>query len=129
VTILWWSCSADIEHDAPEFFVLLLGSALGMSLMVSTANVLMMTVAIEFASLPSYAMVGFDKKNRASAEASLKYIIFGAVSAAIMLYGASLLYGMCQTLSVAGPNGIAAVVAQRFADGQDTLILGFAHVG
>jgi NADH-quinone oxidoreductase subunit N len=87
VTVLWWICSSDREADAPEFFVLLLGSALGMSLMVSTQHLLMMVLAIEFASLPSYAIVGFEKRNRLAAEASLKYVVFGAVCAAIMLYG------------------------------------------
>ncbi len=101
VTLLWWQTSADREPDAPEFFVLLFGSALGMALMVSTQNLLMMVVAIEFASLPSYAMVGFDKKNRLAAEAALKYVVFGGVCAAIMLYGVSLIYGYFGTLDFA----------------------------
>lgn len=101
ITILWMSVSANQEDDAPEFFMLLVGSALGMSLMVSTQNILMIVVAIEFASLPSYAIVGFNKHKRIAAEASLKYMIFGAVSAAVMLYGASLIYGFFGTLDVA----------------------------
>jgi len=101
VTILWMSVSADEEEDAPEFFVLLVGSALGMALMVSTHNLLMMVVAIEFASLPSYAIVGFNKKNREAAEASLKYMIFGAISASVMLYGLSLVYGFFGTFDLA----------------------------
>ncbi len=100
VTYLWWIGQAHRETDAPEFFILLLGSALGMSLMVSTTNLLMIVIAIETASLPSYAVVGFDKKDRLGAEASLKYVIFGAVCAAIMLYGASLLYGLVGSLNV-----------------------------
>ena len=69
-------------------------------------------VAIEFASLPSYALVGSDKRNRLAAEASLKYMIFGAVCAAIMLYGASLLYGYFGTLNIAE---IAAQAGLRIA--------------
>ncbi len=98
---LWWMGSAKTERNAPEFFVLLLGSALGMVLMVSTGNLLMVVLAIEMASLPSYALVGFDKRDRVGAEASLKYMVFGAISAAIMLYGASLLYGLVGSLNVA----------------------------
>lgn len=101
ISILWMSVSANQEDDAPEFFVLMVGSALGMSLMVSTQNILMMIIAIEFASLPSYAIVGFNKQKRIAAEASLKYMIFGSVSAAVMLYGASLIYGFFGTLDVA----------------------------
>ena len=96
---LWWMGSGKTERNAPEFFVLLVGSALGMVLMVSTGNLLMVVVAIEMASLPSYALVGFDKRDRIGAEASLKYMIFGGISAAIMLYGASLLYGLVGSLN------------------------------
>lgn len=101
ITYLWWIGSAEKEQNAPEFFILLLGSAFGMSLMVSAANLLTIIVAIETASLPSYAIVGFDKRDRRAAEASMKYMIFGAVCAAIMLFGASLLYGLVGSLSVA----------------------------
>ncbi|MGD2108894.1 MAG: NADH-quinone oxidoreductase subunit N [Phycisphaerae bacterium] len=98
---LWWVGSAESERNAPEFFVLLIGSALGMVFMTSTLNLLMVVVAIETASLPSYAIVGFDKRDRVGAEASLKYMVFGAVCAAIMLYGMSLLYGLFGSLNVA----------------------------
>lgn len=101
VLLLWWIGSAEKERDAPEFFILLIGSALGMALMVSTTHLLMIIIAIEMASIPSYAMVGFNKRDPRGAEASLKYMIFGAISAAIMLYGASLLYGTCASLNIA----------------------------
>jgi NADH-quinone oxidoreductase subunit N len=87
--------------DVVEFFVLLLGSAFGMALMVSTSNLLMIVLAVETASLPSYGLAGFRKKHRLSAEASLKYVLFGAVTSAIMIYGASLLYGQYHTLDLA----------------------------
>jgi len=96
--------------NTTEFFTLLLGSALGMILMVSTLNLLMIILAIELASLPSYAIAGFNKHDRRSSEASLKYVVFGAVTAAIMLYGVSLLYGYYGTLDV--PT-IAAQIADR----------------
>ncbi len=89
------------RKDAVEFFVLFIGSAFGMSLMVSTTNLLMIILAIESASLPSYGLAGFRKKHRPAAEASLKYILFGAVTSAIMIYGASLLYGTFHTLDLA----------------------------
>ncbi len=87
--------------DATEFFVLLVGSAFGMALMVSTSNLLMIILAVESASLPSYGLAGFRKKHRLGAEASLKYVLFGAVTSAIMIYGASLLYGHYHTLDLA----------------------------
>lgn len=123
VTYLWWIGQAHRETDAPEFFILLLGSALGMSLMVSTTNLLMIVIAIETASLPSYAIVGFDKRDRLGAEASLKYVIFGAVCAAIMLYGASLLYGLVGSLNVAE---IAAYTFGQLTGGENRLLLSVA---
>ena len=98
---LWLIGSARGEKDAPEFLVLLLGSALGMSLMVSSLNLLMIIIAIELASLPSYAIVAFDKRSRPGAEGAMKYVIFGSISAGIMVYGASLLYGLFGTLDIA----------------------------
>ena len=68
VTALWWMGSASTEREAPEFFVLLLGGALGMILMVGSLNLLMIVLAIEMASLPSYAIVAFDKRDRLAAE-------------------------------------------------------------
>jgi NADH-quinone oxidoreductase subunit N len=84
----------------PEFFLLLLASALGMVLMVSTLHLLGILIAVELASLPSYAIVGSDKRSRVGAEASVKYALFGAASAGIMAYGISLLYGWSGTLDI-----------------------------
>ena len=120
---LWWVGSAHGERNAPEFFILLLGSALGMALMVSTTNLLMIVVAIETASLPSYAIVGFDKKDRRGAEASLKYMIFGGVCAAIMLYGVSLLYGLVGSLNVAD---VADYAVEHLTLGENRVLLAIA---
>lgn len=122
---LWWLGSAEQERNAPEFFILLLGSALGMALMVSTVNLLMIVAAIETASLPSYAFVGFDKRDRVGAEASLKYMVFGAVCAAIMLYGASLLYGLVGSLSVVD---VANYTVRHLAGGQAPILLWIALI-
>ena len=118
---LWWIGGPDRERNAPEFFVLLLGSALGMALMASTQNLLMMIIAIETASLPSFAIVGFDKRDRRGAEASLKYMIFGAVCAAIMLYGASILYGLVGSLNAAD---VADYTAHHLGTGANGVLLG-----
>jgi NADH-quinone oxidoreductase subunit N len=88
------------EGDGPEFFALLIGATLGMSLMASTSNLLMLFMAVELASLPSYVLAGFRKTHRIGAEASLKYVLFGAATSAIMAYGLSILYGLYGTLDV-----------------------------
>lgn len=112
--------------NAHEFFVLLLTSALGMLLMVSTLNLLVIIIAIETASLPSYAIVASDKRSRLGAEAALKYVMFGAASAAIMVYGASLLYGRFGTLDLAA---IAVQVGHAGVGTEPIFWLGLAALG
>jgi NADH-quinone oxidoreductase subunit N len=103
VILLWFGTTAhDMrEGDGPEFFTLLLGGTLGMSLMASTSNLLMLFVAVEMASLPSYVLAGFRKTHRVGAEAAMKYVLFGAAASAVMVYGLSLLYGLYGTLQLA----------------------------
>ncbi len=101
--ILMWLCTTSMsmhEGDGPEFFTLLLGATLGMSLMASTSNLLMIFMSVELASLPSYVLAGFRKTHRVGAEASLKYVLFGAVTSSVMVYGLSMLYGLYGTLQV-----------------------------
>ncbi|MCK4659694.1 MAG: NADH-quinone oxidoreductase subunit N [Phycisphaerae bacterium] len=123
VSVLWWYGAADREKDPPAFFTLLLGSALGMSLMVSSLNLLVLIIAIEFASLPSYAIVAFDKRDRLGAEGALKYVIFGAISFAVLCYGASLLYGLYQTLDL---GIIAGAVLQDLSAGENQVAVALA---
>jgi NADH-quinone oxidoreductase subunit N len=85
------------QEDAPDFYVLLLGSTLGMMLMASANHLLIVFLAVEMTSVPSYAMVGFLKGRRSSSEAALKYVVYGAGAAGVMLYGISLLSGLLGT--------------------------------
>src|SRR5687768_18524375 len=102
VIVMWFSTTSVTTHegDGPEFFTLLLGATLGMSLMASTSNLLMIFMCVELASLPSYVLAGFRKTDRVGAEASLKYVLFGAATSAVMVYGLSMLYGLYGTLQV-----------------------------
>ncbi len=102
IIIMWFSTTSATMHegDGPEFFTLLLSATLGMSLMASTTNLLMIFMVVELASLPSYVLAGFRKTDRIGAEASLKYVLFGAATSAVMVYGLSMLYGLYGTLQV-----------------------------
>ncbi len=79
------------REDSADFGVLVLGAALGMMLMASANHLLMVFLAVEMASLPSYALAGFLKGKPKGSEAALKYVVFGAAASGIMLYGISLL--------------------------------------
>lgn len=85
------------RDDGPDFYVLLLGATLGMLLMASANHLLIVFLAVEMASVPSYAMVGFLKGRKLSSEAALKYVVYGAGAAGVMLYGISLLAGLLGT--------------------------------
>jgi len=88
------------QHGIGEYYFLLLGAAIGAFFMVSTNNLLLLVLGLELLSLSSYALAGFHKGDKRSAEASMKYIIFGGLSSGIMVYGVSLLYGLTGTLDL-----------------------------
>ncbi len=99
---IWFTSTRHALRDgeAPEFFTLLISSTVGMMLMGGTSNLLMIVLASEIASMPSYLLAGFRKTSRRASEASMKYVLFGAVATAIMIYAITFLYGVHGTLSL-----------------------------
>lgn len=83
-----------------EYYLLLIISTLGMSLMASSANLIMLYLAIETTSIPLYILAGFKVTDQKSVEAGIKYLLFGAMTSAVMLYGFSLLWGFSGTTSL-----------------------------
>jgi NADH-quinone oxidoreductase subunit N len=83
--------------DSADFYALLLGGTLGMLLMASANHLLMVYLAVEMASVPSYALAGFLKGRRRASEAALKYVVYGGSASGLMLYGISLLCGQFGT--------------------------------
>ena len=102
VVVLWMGHSrrSSADQDGPPFLVLLLGATLGLSLMGSTNNLLMLFLAVAIASLPSYVLAGVRTGSRRAAEAALKYVLFGAVVGGILAYGLSFLYGLTGSLQL-----------------------------
>ncbi len=97
-------------YDMPDFLCLLLGATFGMMLMASASNLLTIFIAAESASFPSYALAGYRKRTRIGSEGSLKYVLFGAASSAVMVYGMSLIFGQVGSLSLAA---VAEVVTTQ----------------
>lgn len=85
------------REDGADFYSLVLGATLGMCLMASSNHLLMIFLSVEMASVPSYCLAGMLKGRRQSSEAALKYAVYGAGTAGIMLYGISLLAGLLGT--------------------------------
>lgn len=92
-----------------EFFAVLIGLILGLSVLTMAANLLMVYLALETVSISSYILTAF-RGDRKSAEGGLKYVLFGSVSSALMLYGMSLLYGITSTLDFLSPAFTRALV-------------------
>jgi NADH-quinone oxidoreductase subunit N len=76
-------------------------ATVAMMLLVSTQNLLVIFISIEFLSLSLYVLTAFDKQSQLSAEAGLKYFLFGGMSAGLLLFGISLLYGLSGSLVLA----------------------------
>ena len=98
------------DRQAAEFNMLLLALALGMNLMAASSDMLMAYISLEMVSLVSYIAVGFKRRDNASSEAALKYVIYGGVASGVMLFGLSLLYGLSGATSFEGVR--AALVSQ-----------------
>jgi len=82
------------EEARGEFAPLLLAAALGGCLLVSTDHLLMLLLGMEMLSLPSYLLAGWQRKERRSSEAALKYLVYGALASGLMVFGFSILYGL-----------------------------------
>lgn len=95
------AADTDFTPHAGEYFALLLFATIGFLLMVSTTHLLLLFVALELASLSLYLLTALDQRHPQSAEAGLKYFLFGSMAAAAMLFGFSLLYGVSGQLEFA----------------------------
>ena len=103
-----------------EFYALLLGVTLGMILLASSTDLLMLFLSLEMVSVGSYIMVGYLRNDRQSNEASLKYLLFGAVSTGVMLYGITLLFGVTGSTKLIV---IRHALAGAATPGENSLIL------
>jgi NADH-quinone oxidoreductase subunit N len=105
------------------YFSLILLSSIGMVLIAYSTDLVMLFVAWELMSIPTYILVGFNKKNPISNEAAIKYFLFGAMSSAIIIYGISIAYG------ITGSTNIGEVI-QGFATlDAEMLPLGLLAIG
>lgn len=87
-----------------DLYSIAIAAILGMHLMVMSVNLLSIYLSIEMVSIASYLMVAYRSGKGLSSEAGLKYVLFGAATSAIMLYGISLLYGFSGSLNLFGGN-------------------------
>ncbi len=96
-----------------EFHALVLGAVLGMSVLSAAVDLVTLYLAFELVSITGYVLVGMRRSDRLANEASMKYVLFGAVSSGLMLYGLSLLFGLAGGTSL---EAIRIAVAQGAAE-------------
>jgi NADH-quinone oxidoreductase subunit N len=103
-----------------EFYALVLFAVLGMMLLVSSGNLLMVYLGLELLALSSYALVALNRDSPLSSESAMKYFVLGALASGMLLYGMSMIYGATGSLDLAAIHGQAAV-----AYGQQQTLLAF----
>ncbi len=93
-----------------EYYMLITGLAFGMFLLSGASNLIFIYLSIEVMSISSYILSGYTKHSKRASEASMKYVVYGAVSSGVMVYGMTLLFGLTGTLSL---SGISAYLQQH----------------
>jgi len=102
---------------ATEYYLAILASLLGMLVLGSARDLILLFVAFELMSIPLYYLAGFLKREPEAVEAALKFFLIGTVSSAVLAYGLSFMYGMAGTTDVRG-------VARALAAGHPMMLLG-----
>src|SRR5690606_30365190 len=103
VVLLAGALTSLISVDLPgvarkgEYYAILIVATLGLSLMTTASDLVMLFLSLETASISLYVLAGFLRETRQSTEAGIKYFLFGAASAGVFLYGLSLLFGFTGT--------------------------------
>lgn len=97
------------RHQA-EYFSLIMLATSGMMVVAMAVDLISLFVGLETASLSTYALVAFRKRDKRGAEAAVKYLVIGGMSSALSLYGISLLYGIAGTTNLVGINSALAAM-------------------
>lgn len=95
-------------RNHPEYLAMILLATVGLMLLVGSEELLMIFIGLELTGLSLYILTAFDRTNVRSAEAGLKYFLFGSIASAFTLFGLSFIYGICET------TGLSAI-AQKLA--------------
>ena len=124
VTLLSDDFLSEARYSRWEYYSLLAFALCGMTFMASGVNLIGIWIGLELMSLSSYILAGFYKNEKKSTEAAMKYFVLGAVSSAILLYGLSLIYGVCGSLNLLD---IAAAMSTIITN--DALMFGIMLLG
>jgi NADH-quinone oxidoreductase subunit N len=110
-----------------EYYALILGMSVGLYLMPASTDLITMYLSLELVSIAGYILAGFSKDAPFSGEASLKYILFGALSSGLMLYGFSLFYGLTGSTNIIAIRQVLALASANHASA-NVLVLWVATI-
>lgn len=117
--------SVPVEEERGEFFALILFSLCGVMLVSVANNLILLFLALELVSVPTYILIGLSRRDIRAQEATGKYFFLGAFAAAMTLYGFSFLYGAAGTMTLyGGPRSLAAMLSTTEALGDPLVLLG-----
>jgi len=102
-----------------DFYTLALFALLGIMLLISANNLVMIYLGLELTALSSYALVAYDRDSRRGSEAAMKYFVLGSMASGMLLYGMSMIYGATGSLDLATISDAASQANEM------GLILGF----
>jgi NADH-quinone oxidoreductase subunit N len=115
---------AEERYSPWEYYSLLAFALCGMMFMASGVHLITIYIGLELMSLSSYILAGFYKNEQKSTEAAMKYFVLGAVSSGILLYGISLIYGVCGSLNLLDVAASMSTIIQN-----DALMFGIMLLG
>lgn len=103
-----------------EYYSLILFSTLGMMIMASAGDLIVLYLGLELMALSTYILAGFIRHELRSSEAALKYFLLGAFSSAFLLYGISIVYGLTGTTDI---HAVAKIISERSLENNTALLL------
>lgn len=129
--VMLWQYFRDSQfvRKPGDLFTVLIATTLGLHLLTITTHWLVAFIAIEMVSIGSYILVGYFSENKKQSEAAMKYVLFGAVCAAFMLYGLSLLYGFTGDLDFVSVAHMKGLIASPMVLSTVALLFVFVGIG
>lgn len=118
-----------IQDRSGEFYTLLFGMILGMMFMSSASDLIMIYISVELLSLSSYVLAGFTKLRDRDTEASLKYLVYGAASSGLMLFGISIIYGLTGSTNLFIINDVFSSTSVNVLSYSFAILLIFSGIG
>jgi NADH-quinone oxidoreductase subunit N len=133
IIIVFFSLSSGeiqkITDRIGEYYALIFGMIIGMFFLISASDLILVYLSLELMSLSSYVLAGFTKLRDRNSEASLKYLIYGATSSGLMLFGISLIYGMTGSTNLYVINSLIQGPQINLLTLSFSVILIFAGIG